>query len=110
MKQIFDWLREQMQEEPKRLRKMKNQCISLTDSEVCAIEEKAYGFYRQRVDEAEAKWESECCEWKGFDNSLIEGKVMWTYETACKKYIPEKRTSNQFKFCPYCGKKIKVVD
>jgi len=56
MKQIFDWLREQMQEEPKRLRKMKNQCIALSDSEVLAIEEKAYGFYRQCVDEAEAKW------------------------------------------------------
>lgn len=103
MKQIFDWLREQMQEEPKRLRKMKNQCISLTDSEVCAIEEKAYGFYRQCVDEAEAKWEAEVCEWEHrnhYVNCLCK----------CNGIMIEYDLAIGFTHCPYCGKPIKIVE
>ena len=49
------------------------------------------------------------CEWKVFDNSVEDDDHIWTYETGCKNYIEEEHTVH-FKYCPYCGKKIKVVE
>lgn len=48
------------------------------------------------------------CDWKVFDNSLTN-KPQWVYETTCGKYVGEEHTSKAFVYCPYCGKKIKVV-
>ena len=48
------------------------------------------------------------CEWKVFDNSLTE-EPQWVYETNCGKYVEEEHTSKAFVYCPYCGKKIKIV-
>ena len=49
------------------------------------------------------------CEWKIFDNSLTD-EPQWVYETTCGKYVGEEHTSKAFVYCPYCGKKIKVVE
>ena len=49
------------------------------------------------------------CEWKVFDNSLTN-EPQWAYETTCGKYVGEEHTSKAFVYCPYCSKKIKVVD
>ena len=49
------------------------------------------------------------CEWKIFDNSLTE-EPQWVYETTCGRYIGEEHTSKAFVYCPYCSKKIKVVE
>ena len=49
------------------------------------------------------------CEWKVFDNSLTD-EPQWVYETTCGKYAGEEHTSKAFAYCPYCGKKIKVVE
>ena len=49
------------------------------------------------------------CEWKIFDNSLTD-EPQWVYETACGKYVGEEHTSKAFVYCPYCSKKIKVVE
>ena len=51
----------------------------------------------------------EVCEWKIFDNSLTD-EPQWVYETACGKYVGEEHTSKAFVYCPYCGKKIKVME
>ena len=48
------------------------------------------------------------CEWKVFDNSLTD-EPQWVYETTCGKYVGEEHTSKAFVYCPYCGKKIKIV-
>lgn len=48
------------------------------------------------------------CEWKVFDNSLTD-EPQWVYGTTCGKYVEEEHTSKAFAYCPYCGKKIKVV-
>lgn len=100
MKQIFDWMRNEVLDE------------ALIDGEMHSTDNVFLSLHdiAEIINEAEAKWEADCCEWKGFDNSLIEGKVMWTYETTCKKYIPEERTSKYFRFCPYCGKPIKISE
>ena len=49
------------------------------------------------------------CEWKVFDNSLTD-EPKWVYETTCGKYVGEEHTSKAFVYCPYCSKKIKVVE
>ena len=49
------------------------------------------------------------CEWKVFNNSLTD-EPQWVYETACGKYAGEEHTSKAFVYCPYCSKKIKVVE
>ena len=49
------------------------------------------------------------CEWKVFDNSFT-GEPQWVYEITCGKYVGKEHTSKAFVYCPYCGKKIKVVE
>lgn len=49
------------------------------------------------------------CEWKVFDNSLTD-EPQWVYKTTCGKYIGEEHTLKAFVYCPYCRKKIKVVE
>ena len=49
------------------------------------------------------------CKWKVFDNSLTN-EPHWVYETTCGKYVGEEHTSKAFVYCPYCSKKIKVVE
>ena len=49
------------------------------------------------------------CEWKVFDNSLTN-EPHWVYKTTCGKYVGEEHTSKAFVYCPYCSKKIKVVE
>ena len=55
------------------------------------------------------KYEDDVCEWKVFDNSLTD-EPQWVYETTCGKYVGEEHTSKAFVYCPYCSKKIKVVE
>ena len=66
------------------------------------------------IDYVEGKREigvsDDVCEWKVFDNSLADESPQWVYETTCGKYVSEEHTSNSFVYCPYCGKKIKVVE
>ena len=49
------------------------------------------------------------CEWKIFDNSLTD-EPQWVYKTTCGKYIGEEHTLKAFVYCPYCSKKIKVME
>ena len=49
------------------------------------------------------------CKWEVFDNSLTN-EPQWVYETTCGKYVEEEHTSKAFVYCPYCSKKIKVVE
>lgn len=52
---IFEKIRERLEEEKQRLRCLRNDCIALSDSEVCAIEEKAYNFCKEIVNQVEAE-------------------------------------------------------
>ena len=58
------------------------------------------------INEAEAKWESECCEWEWFE---VDG--VRTYAN-CKysRDTLDLREMSDFKFCPYCGRKISEVE
>jgi hypothetical protein len=55
------------------------------------------------IDEAEAKWESDCCEWK----RLAIGNSVWKTSCGKQRTIILNRDEN---FCPYCGKPIKIAE
>lgn len=90
MKQIFDWLREQIKDASFR-----------PFNEVVVYEESVQNL----INEAEAKWEADCCEWKTTkrNSNLIASPHMALYQLSKKdlKDIP---------YCPYCGKPIKISE
>ena len=95
MKQIFDWLREQT--EAKAFRQGFSNDVLVKVEEVGNI-----------IDEAEAKWEAEVCEWKPTTYSMLDGKKHG-YKTdcgnghICGKY---KTIISHYKYCHYCGQKL----
>ena len=83
MKQIFDWLREQ--------------CfgnVKLNGNSFAEI-------YRI-IDEAEAKWEADCCEWKNPKNCK---HIFKSHDK-----IVADSTLLSWWYCPYCGKRIKISE
>ena len=97
MKQIFDWLREQVLEE------------AIVDGELRSTEVVFLPLqdFVDLVDEAEAKWEADCCEWK------LEDAEANLYVTKCEKrqlIFEGTPTENDYKYCPYCGRKISEVE
>lgn len=99
MKQIFDWLREQMQ--------IKSDIIhhnwEETNDEKQFKCHTAYDDTIRMVDEAEAKWEADCCEW----NRLARGNAVW--RTSCGKQRTELIYGDET-HCQFCGKPIKISE
>lgn len=89
MKQIFDWLREQIGNRTDDF----NSIAMIDVNRVHDI-----------IDEAEAKWEAECCEWfeRDFEDSF--------YYSHDGKEIDYKNDVKCWKYCPYCGKPIKISE
>ena len=56
LKMIFKKIRERLEDEKQRLRKLKNDTITLFDSEVIAIEEQSYNFCKEIVNQVEAEY------------------------------------------------------
>ena len=81
MKQIFDWLREQS---------FGN--VKLNGNSFAEI-------YRI-IDEAEAKWEKDCCEWK---------EISWNVYNAHERFCGD-NILKEWTYCPYCGKRIKISE
>ena len=93
MKQIFVWLREQINDAHRNFRIGGSRFMYFVD----AVD---------IINEAEAKWEAECCEWK---RSPIE---LWTFDSSCGYYLEVQNSDDvrDFNFCPYCGKPIKISE
>lgn len=83
MLQVFDEIRAILQ-------KYKEKMPVVTTAEILAS-----------VDEAEAKWGKDCCVWE-YRNpaSYAEAHGFWEFHDNVKGW----------KFCPYCGKPIKIVE
>ena len=87
MKKIFDWLREQMERSviPSHYYIDKNVVL-------------------KNINEAEAKWEKDCCEWKetGFSEPTryFEAHDLMAYELDMCLW----------NYCPICGKSIKILE
>ncbi len=58
------------------------------------------------IDEAEAKWEADCCEW----TELIEYKQRVYANCRFTNDSLDAMSIGYFKFCPYCGKRIKISE
>ena len=90
MKQIFDWLREEIEANS----------VDVGGTELITMHRA-----RVLVNQAKAKWEAECCEYK----PRKAYKVGYCYTTMCGK----ERThtlGRESKYCEYCGKPIKIVE
>ena len=88
MKQIFDWMRKK----PLKAFEVYDGSIGVYPCEINRL-----------IDEAEAKWESECCEWEHrehYVNCLCK----------CNGIMVEHDIAIGFNFCPYCGKPIKISE
>ena len=74
MKQIFDWLREQIN--GKIVKSPTNNEDWFRDE---CVRNNAYQNALDFINEAEAKWEKDCCEWEylGFTNDYVKAHDMW---------------------------------
>ena len=88
MKQIFDWLRGAILDK----------AFKIYDGTI-AVDIHDVG---NLINEAEAKWEQDCCEWKKY-----EADIIFPYKTSCGH---SEVFYDTFKFCPYCGKRIKISE
>jgi hypothetical protein len=97
MKQIFDWLREQID---------KKSINGISESGAFVTSFIHSKIAKLCIDEAEAKWEADCCEW-WFDRT----EKFW--RCSCEEgqdYEVDAPDDNGYKFCPYCGRKISEVE
>ena len=98
-------------EKIKRLICSRNNCSKCEYTTYCFYGEQSH---KVAIDEAikivkQGAVSDDVCEWKVFDNSLTD-EPQWVYKTTCGKYIGEEHTSKAFVYCPYCSKKIKVME
>lgn len=104
MKQIFDWLREQINAE---IKECQDFYLAQNNDSVCKCvmqgNVNAYAKSLSLIDEAEAKWEAECCEWK----RLAIGNSVWKTSCGKQKTIILNRDET---YCQYCGKPIKISE
>ena len=92
--------------------------VSRLEEEIDIIKDEVYRDYEERiieecaienvidiVNELAEEYNNDFCEWK-FTKSVVNGGYF--YSSGCN----HKRFSDlhNFEFCPYCGKKIKVVE
>ena len=92
MKQIFDWLREQ-----------NGKLIGEVHSPADVVWNNAVNMCISKIDEAEAKWKSEVCEW-----TFMEG--VEDCRCGCNGYHVDYMVATKYNFCPYCGKRIKISE
>lgn len=105
MKQIFEWLRKQMQN---RIAYNESCHEEFKDSKMALIYEVQQNAWKNAlaiVDEAEAKWEADCCTWK--KNIYFFGGH--DYSSGCGTRIPL-NSLEYHKYCPFCGKPIKISE
>ena len=94
MKQIFDWLRERIEG----LSNAEAEYYYASSNDVIEREDTL-----DLINEAEAKWEADCCEWKQY-----ETKYGTRYQNCRATEAPVDTFG--FKFFPYCGKRIKISE
>ena len=104
MKEFIEKLIGRLEEEKQRLRKLKNDTITLSDSEVIAIEEGAYNFCKKIVNELAEEYNNDFCEWKYIDSTSYNATI------PCRVNTMNIKSMRYYTYCPYCGKKIKVVE
>ena len=109
MKEAFEKIRKQLEDEELTSADAKAEAIigmQGVSANYYGGELRAFGRAIQIVSEVEAEYENDVCEWFKYDYRTIAPRC----HDAENPYwrIPE--NMDKLKFCPYCGKKIKVVE
>ena len=94
----IDKVVEELEQKKEEVQRMRNTCVALSDLEVCDIENVTYERAIEIVKQGGVF--DDVCECR-----LLKGH-QFLHETSCDNVFDMERG---FKFCPYCGKKIKVV-
>ena len=94
MKQIFDWLREQINSAP---------IVKLLGTEYIGIRR-----VKQIINKAEAKWEADCCEWKVKRFATFDDVMDFVCEPHFGNYY--QRSKGEWNYCQVCGKPIKISE
>ena len=87
-----------LEKKKEEVQRMRNTCVALSDLEVCDIENVTYERAIEIVKRGGVS--DDVCELR-----LLNG-YKFLHETSCGDVFD---MQNGFKYCPYCGKKIKVV-
>ena len=88
----------ELEQKKEEVQRMRNTCVALSDLEVCDIENVTYERAIEIVKRGGVS--DDVCELR-----LLNG-YKFLHETSCGDVFD---MQNGFKYCPYCGKKIKVV-
>ena len=94
----IDKVVEELEQKKEEVQRMRNTCVALSDLEVCDIENVTYERAIEIVKRGGVS--DDVCELR-----LLNG-YKFLHETSCGDVFD---MQNGFKYCPYCGKKIKVV-
>ena len=91
---------EELEQKKEEVQRMRNTCVALSDLEVCDIENVIYERAIEIVKQGGVS--DNVCEWE-----LTDTRKVMPYKTSCGN---EDLYDNSYKYCPYCGKEIKVVE
>ena len=94
---------EELEQKKEEVQRMRNTCVALSDLEVCDIENVTYKRAIEIVKHGGVS--DDVCEWKDYKDGIEH-----SYHIGCCEEAFSQCYETNFKFCPYCGKKIKVVE
>lgn len=99
----------ELEQKKEEVQRMRNTCVALSDLEVCDIENVTYKRAIEIIKHGGVS--DDVCEWKYtkeiMDNA--EFKVGCNQNALKRGIVPNNFSYHDFKYCPYCGKKIKVM-
>ena len=95
----IDKVVEELGQKKEEVQRMRNTCVALSDLEVCDIENVTYERAIEIVKQGGVS--DDVCECR-----LLNGH-QFLHKTSCGNVFD---MENGFKFCPFCGKKIKVME
>ena len=96
----IDKVVKELEQKKEEVQRMRNTCVALSDLEVCDIENVTYERAIEIVKQGGVS--DDVCEWKVKSNYYV---TKCSHDTDVMYGLKQ-----DFKFCPYCGKKIKLVD
>ena len=94
----------ELEQKKEEVQRMRNTCVALSDLEVCDIENVTYERAIEIVKQGGVS--DYVCEWQRDEHSENDNPA----ECIICPHKPKRIFSKDIKYCPYCGKKIKVVE
>ena len=99
---------EKLEQKKEEVQRMRNTCVALSDLEVCNIENATYERAIAIVKQGAVP--NDVCEWNGEQSRFV---TYTNFTTACGYSFDLQMNSEllkAFRYCPFCGKKIMMVE